>query len=73
MRDESRIFPFCTKLAIFWQTYLPDLRFEQVLNFLKSFFKNPSFRYDPFYAEEEDWLEAIKEAEKNIKKNQKTS
>jgi len=73
MRDKNRIFPFCTTFATFWQTYVPNLRFEQVLFLLKSFFKNPSFRNDPFYAEDEDWLEAIEEAEKYIKKNQKTS
>ena len=73
MKDEQRILPFCTTFAIFWKTYFPDLRFEQVQNYLKLFFKNPSFRKDPFYAEEKDWLEAIQRAENFIKKHQKTS
>lgn len=59
MRDENRIFPFCNKLATFWQIYCPDLRFWQVINVIAPYFENKAFQKDPFYAEEKDWEKAI--------------
>ena len=62
MRDPNRIFPLCNKFAGFWQTYYPDLRFQQVIDLLATFMKE-----DPFYAEDDEWAYAIDRASNQIK------
>ena len=72
MRDPDRIWKFSNQLAVFWCTYCPDLRFWQVINVIALFFDNKLLRNDPFYAEEEDWANAIDLATKYFEKNPRT-
>lgn len=64
MRNPDRIFPFCNRLAAFWQTYVPDFRFAQVVSLIAGHMENDYYKRDPFYAEEADWEKAIAAAEK---------
>ena len=59
MRNTNRIFPFTYAFAAFWSEFFPDLRFSQVVSFLQEHGDG-----DPFYWEEEKWLEIME----NIKK-----
>lgn len=65
MRDVARIFPFCDKLALCWRNF-PDLRFIQMLNLLLEADESGT---DPFFWEEEKWLELIKKTEEKYKSN----
>ena len=62
MRDPDRIWKFTMQFSAFWYSYCPDLRFWQVVSVIAQYFTNESFQRDPFYAEEEDWMEAIERA-----------
>ena len=68
VRDIRRIYPFCNEIATFWQTYCPDLRFWQVICVILDNMPNDFMKQDPFYAEEKEWLSAIKAATKSRKK-----
>ena len=59
MRDINRIHPLCQKIEEYWYTW-PDLRFGQwTYNFFKwiKLYKH----VDPFYVEDDDMLEMLKE------------
>ena len=62
MRNPDRIWKFNAEFTYFWYNYCPDLRFWQVASVIAQYFTNESFQRDPFYAEEEDWMEAIERA-----------
>lgn len=59
MRDISRIYPLCNKLAEYWSKY-PDLRFCQ---WMWNFFRWIEYekRIDPFYIEDDIMLNYLKE------------
>ena len=56
MRDPKRIKPFIESLQLLWGTY-PDWRFGQLVENIEGHLK--SFRDDSFYAEEEEWADAM--------------
>ena len=59
MRDISRIYPLCNKLAEYWGQN-PDLRFCQfIYNFMHWIYNYK--RIDPFYVEDDKMLEYLKE------------
>lgn len=59
MRDASRIYPLCNKLAEYW-SQSPDLRFGQFMyNFMHWIYNYK--RIDPFYVEDDKMLEYLKE------------
>jgi hypothetical protein len=53
MRDKDRIKPFLSKLEELWLQH-PDYRFGQIFNLL-----HRNVAYDPFYVEENEWIEII--------------
>lgn len=69
MRNVLRIFPFCNKIAEFWQTCCPDFRFWQVIVLLIQNMESAYFQQDPFYAEEADWEAAIQKAKESMENN----
>ena len=63
MRDKNRIKPFLDEVDKIWEENCPDWRFGQLLmNFLDS---------DPFYWEEDRFLEKLKEFFNKDNKNDK--
>ena len=58
MRDVKRIRKFCNEFATFWETYVPDMRFWQVLNVIAD-----GLQRDPFFLEENEWLTMIHQVE----------
>lgn len=54
-RDPKRINLFLEEFKFLWSMY-PDLRFGQLVNILSS-----KIEGDPFYAEDDKWLDVIKE------------
>lgn len=55
MRDINRIDTFCAEIAKLWKENFPDWRFGQfIFNFLSWYGK------DPFFLEEDKFLEQIK-------------
>ena len=57
MRNVSRIEPFLEELKAVWEKY-PDLRFWQLVCAIASY--DQEGPVDPFYWEEEKWLEQIR-------------
>ena len=56
MRDKNRIKPFLEELGKIWEEECPDWRFGQlIINVMEHF-------GDPFYFEEEDFLEKLKKS-----------
>lgn len=60
MRDVNRIQPFCDELAKLWAKY-PDMRFGQFI--LNVFGEIVSKGVDPFFPEDADMLDKIKNIE----------
>jgi len=58
MRDPKRIRPFLDELAHVWEKH-PDMRFGQLLVNM-GFGGSPGGGRDPWFAEEDEWLEAFK-------------
>ena len=58
MRDPKRIRPFLDELAHVWEKH-PDMRFGQLLVNM-GFGGSPGGGRDPWFAEENEWLEAFK-------------
>jgi hypothetical protein len=58
MRDPKRIRPFLAELARIWEKD-PDMRFGQLLVNM-GFGGSPGGGRDPWFAEEDEWLEAFK-------------
>ena len=54
MRDIKRIKKFCDKLEEVWNLF-PDLRFWQLIGV----FEYPEGMVDPFYVEEDEWMEIL--------------
>lgn len=55
MRDVERIDPFLTEIGSIWKEYFPDWRFGQLMyNFMCVY-------GDPFYWEEDNFLNKFKE------------
>ena len=61
MRDIRRIRKFCNELATFWETYVPDMRFWQVLLLI-----GDGLQRDPFFLEESDWSNLIQEYKRKV-------
>lgn len=61
MRDVKRIHKFCNELATFWEAYVPDLRFWQVLSVIAD-----GLERDPFFLEENEWSALIHQAEEKL-------
>ena len=59
MRDIKRIRKFCNELATFWETYVPDMRFWQVIQLI-----GDGLQRDPFFLEEKDWSNLIQECKR---------
>ncbi len=59
MRDQSRIYPFCTELAALWAKH-PDMRFGQVMSNIARYVE-VKHKKDIFYLEDEELLKIIKE------------
>ena len=62
MRDKSRISPLCIELAIKWQNTCPDWRFMQLMSNFTAWLGR-----DPFYMEDDEFLEKFMEYMKVIK------
>lgn len=58
MRDPDRIEPFLNELGEIWKINCPDWRFGQLIS---NVFDDANFGEDPFYFEEDEMLERIKE------------
>lgn len=58
MRDPARIEKFCTELAEVWKKNVPGWRFGQLV--LNVFGKMWSESRDPFFPEEDEMLDHIK-------------
>lgn len=62
MRNKDRIKPFCEQLAKVWKRTFPDWRFGQFMcNFLGWV---QVTKRDPFFPEEDEMLEYLREYEK---------
>lgn len=60
MRDINRIYQFANELQTIWALYYPDLRFGQLMmNFLN--YVALEYKRDPFFPEESEMLEYLKE------------
>lgn len=59
MRDPRRIRKFCNELASFWETYVPDMRFWQVIQVIAD-----GLNRDPFFLEESDWSKMIQDCKR---------
>lgn len=64
MRDPRRIRKFCNALADFWETYVPDFRFWQVLNLIAG-----GLQRDPFFLEESEWLKMLQDYKAKMETN----
>lgn len=61
MRDASRIYPLCNKLAEIWTLY-PDLRFGQVVACLQQVINEKhGAKVDLFFIEEDEIMEVLNE------------
>lgn len=58
MRDPARIHKFCDELAAIWAENAPDWRFGQ---FICNTFGEISAKVDPFFPEEKEMLEMLRE------------
>ncbi len=59
MRDQNRIFPFSVELASTWADKCPDWRFGQMMT--NVFAKIKADGKDPFYIEDTEFLEYVKQ------------
>ena len=57
MRKTERIKPFLEELGKVWEKY-PDLRFWQLISAIAA--NGNDYPIDPFYWEEEKWIEQMK-------------
>ena len=62
MRDPKRIAKFCIEVSVIWKKYFPDWRFGQLMVNLCSEYG------DPFYWEEDKFLENLRNYAKNNSK-----
>ena len=57
MRNINRISEFCNILKYYWEKYVPDWRFGQLIENI--FIDLKSSNIDPFYLEENDMIDYI--------------
>ena len=62
MRKPNRIYNFCNELATIWHDNCPDWRFGQ---FICNVFGEIATEIDPFFVEEDDMIEKIRNLFKN--------
>lgn len=60
MRDPTRIKKFCDDLTVLWKRYVPDWRFGQFITNVFSWIYKKTGR-DPFYIEENEMIELIRD------------
>ena len=58
MRDEKRIYPFCSELAELWSQY-PDLRFGQIMYNVMKYIQY-EYGVDPFYMEDDEFMDILR-------------
>jgi hypothetical protein len=67
MRSSKRIYPFCNELASIWKDNFPDWRFAQFISNFMIWMANTKGIVDPFFIEDDKFIEWINEYVKEVK------